>query len=133
MKLFLLLSVVIVVYTISSEPVPTCSSPYIGFRDFPISLNEIQQFNANEIFKGYNLNYTLINAPDFVYMREKFKLYKSQNISQPGLINFHMDHEDNHWGKKLVTISVAGNSTIVRWGISDTLDAIPTLDEKAIV
>ena len=44
-----------------------------------------------------------------------------------------MDHEDNHWGKKLVTISEAANSTIIRWGISDTIDAIPTINEQATV
>jgi len=44
-----------------------------------------------------------------------------------------MDHEDNHWGKKLVTVSEAANSTIVRWGISSSIDAIPTLDEHATV
>ena len=38
-----------------------------------------------------------------------------------------MDHEDNHWGPKLVTLSVAANSSIVRWGRSDTVDAIPTV------
>jgi len=69
----------------------------------------------------------LVGAPDFVQIREKFNLYKRQNISQAGLINFHMDHEENHWGKKLVTISAAGNSTIFRWGSSESLDAIPTL------
>jgi hypothetical protein len=38
-----------------------------------------------------------------------------------------MDHQDNHWGPKLVTLSIEGNSSIVRWGRSDTIDAIPTV------
>ena len=44
-----------------------------------------------------------------------------------------MDHEDNHWGKKLVTISEAANSTIVRWGTTDMMDSIPSLDNHATV
>lgn len=44
-----------------------------------------------------------------------------------------MDHEDNQWGKKLVTVSDAGNSTIVRWGITAAIDSVPTLDEHATV
>jgi hypothetical protein len=73
------------------------------------------------------LNYTLLGNPDFVSIRDKFKLFKSQSLPQKGLKNFHMDHQDNHWGPKLVTLSIEGNSSIVRWGRSDTIDAIPTV------
>lgn len=69
MKLILLLSIVVLLSAMSPEPVPTCSTPQIKLKDLPISLNEIQTFNANELFKGYNLNYSLVGAPDFVYMR----------------------------------------------------------------
>lgn len=44
-----------------------------------------------------------------------------------------MDHENNHWGKKLVTVSEAANSTIVWWGISSSIDSVPILDEHATV
>jgi hypothetical protein len=59
-----------------------------------------------------------VGAPDFVYMREKFKLFKATAKDQTGLKSYHLDHEENHWGKKLVTISEKGNQSIVRWGIS---------------
>lgn len=42
-----------------------------------------------------------------------------------------MDHIDNYWGSKLVIVSDAGNSTIIRWGSSATLDAIPTVNNEA--
>jgi hypothetical protein len=133
MKLILLLSIVVLALTISPEPVPTCNVPHFTLKDFPISLNEIQNFNANDIFQGYNLNYSLIGAPNFVFMRDKFKLFKTQNTSQPGLKNYHLDHEGNQWGKKLVTVSEVGNSTIVRWGMTDSVSAIPTLTDSATV
>lgn len=60
MKLILLLSIVIVALAISPEPIPTCSQPDITLKDLPISPFEIQTFNLNDIFKGYNLNYTLV-------------------------------------------------------------------------
>jgi len=44
-----------------------------------------------------------------------------------------MDHIDNHWGPKLVTVSDAANSTIVRWGHSETSGAIPSLSFQATV
>lgn len=69
MRLILLLSIIVLALTISPEPVPTCSKPDITLKDFPISVNEIQTFNVNDIFRGYNLNFTLNGAPDFVYMR----------------------------------------------------------------
>lgn len=69
MKLLLLLSIVVLACTISPEPLATCSMPDSIMRDFPISLNEIQTLNVNDIFKGYNLNYTLTGAPDFVNLR----------------------------------------------------------------
>ena len=69
MKLFILLAIVVLAYSISPEPVPTCSTPHITLKDFPISLQETQSFNANDIFRGYNLNYSLIGAPNFVFMR----------------------------------------------------------------
>lgn len=105
MRQLVLLSLIVIAIAISPEPVPTCSRPHVVLKDLPISPNEIQSFNMNDIFKGYNLNYQLIGAPNFVHLRNKFELFKSQKISQPGLKSFHMDHEDNHWGHKLVTLS----------------------------
>lgn len=91
MRLLLLLSLIVVmVLGLSPEPVPTCSKPDILLKDLPISPFEVQSFNMNDIFKGYNLNYQLIGQPDFVTLRNKFELYKRQNISQPGLKSFHM-------------------------------------------
>ncbi len=40
---------------------------------------------------------------------------------------------NNHWGSKLVTVSDAANSTIVRWGSSSVLDAIPTVNNTGTV
>ncbi len=82
----------------------------------------------NDFFRGYNLNYTLLGNPDWASLRPKFYKAKSQNISQPGLKSYHMDHLDNYWGPKLVTLSEAANSTIIRWGSSANLDAIPTVN-----
>jgi hypothetical protein len=93
----------------------------------------MQTFNLNDMFKGYNLNFSLIGNPDWATLRPKFYKAKSQNISQPGFKNYHLDHIDNRWGPKLVTVSDAANSTIIRWGSSDTLDAIPTLINQATV
>lgn len=42
---------------LSPEPVPTCSKPDILLKDLPISPFEVQSFNMNDIFKGYNLKY----------------------------------------------------------------------------
>jgi len=54
--------------------------------------------------------------------------------SQPGLKNYHLDHNGNKWGNTLVTISVNGNSTILRWGatVSDT-SSIPELSNEVTV
>ena len=60
MKPLLLFSLVIVALAISPEPVPTCSRPDITLKDLPISPNEMQTYNLNDIFKGYNLKYNLI-------------------------------------------------------------------------
>lgn len=75
----------------------------------------------------------MIGAPSWVALRQKFYLAKRQNISQPGLKSYHMDHIDNHWGPKLVTVSDAANSTILRWGHSETSGAIPSLSFQATV
>lgn len=92
MRLLLLLSIIVIAFAISPEPVPTCSRPDITLKDLPISPYETQSFNINDNFKGYNLQYTLIGQPDFVSLRPKFELFKSQNIPQPGFKSFHMDH-----------------------------------------
>ncbi len=60
MKVFLVLSLLIVAIAISPEPIPSCSRPNITLKDLPISPNEMQTYNLNDIFKGYNINYTLI-------------------------------------------------------------------------
>jgi hypothetical protein len=96
-------------------------------NDFPISLQETQTFNPNELFKGYNLRYELLNGPDFVYLRDKFKLTKTQDKPQPGFKSYHFDHEKNSWGTKLVTISEQNDSSIIRWGAAGANDTVPTL------
>lgn len=132
MKLVLLLSIIVLVLTISPEPVPTCSRPDITLKDLPISLKEVQHFNLNDIFKGYNLNYSLIGAPEWVHLRNKFELFKSQKLPQSGFKSFHMDHDQNQWGHKLVTLSDFNNATTVRWGISNAT-GIPTVNNSIIV
>lgn len=69
MKHILLLSIIVLAFGLSPEPVPTCNVPHITLKDLPISLNEVQSFNVNDIFKGYNLNYSLIGAPSFAFLR----------------------------------------------------------------
>jgi hypothetical protein len=78
--------------SLSPEPLAVCTSPTAEFNDFPISLQETQSFNPNEMFRGYNLRYELLNPPDFVYIRDKMKLTKTQEKQQPGLKSYHFDH-----------------------------------------
>ena len=42
---------------LSPEPIPTCSTPKIELRNLPVSLNEIQTFNVNDLFTGFNLDF----------------------------------------------------------------------------
>jgi hypothetical protein len=58
------------------------------------------------IFKGFNLDIKLSgNAPDFVYLRDKFVLKAENKITQNGLKNYHLDHVDNTWGTTFITLS----------------------------
>lgn len=71
-----------------------------------MSVNEIQTFNVNDLFTGFNLDFNLSStAPDFVQLTEKTVLVKTQDIQQPGLKSYHFDHMGNTWGRNLITIS----------------------------
>lgn len=102
----------------SKVPSPICNSPKIKLQDLPVSLREVQNYNLNNIFSGYNLNITIPDKPDFVYLRDKVTKLKNVEKQQPGLRNYHLSHEGNQWGHTLVTVSVEENNTRVRWGSS---------------
>lgn len=59
----------------------------------------------NDFFQGYNLNITIPDKQDFVFIRDKVFKIKSSEKAQPGLRNYHLSHEGNQWGNLLVTIS----------------------------
>lgn len=67
--LFLALLLISVGSAMSPEPVPSCTSPRFQMSDIPISLNEVQSYNLDEYFTGFNLEFNLSSsAPDFVYL-----------------------------------------------------------------
>jgi len=117
----------------SKAPVPTCNAPDVTLGQFPISLHETQTYNMNDIFTGYNLNMSIPVKPNFVYIREKLVKTQESLKAQPGLRNYHLDHNGNKWGNTLVTISVNGNSTILRWGATTNVSTIPDLSNEATV
>lgn len=100
----------------SVAPVPTCNSPRIALQDLPISLRETQSFDLNDFFSGYNLNFSVITKPEFVFLRDKLTTLKQTPKNQSGLRNYHLASEGNSWGATLVTLSVFGNDTTLRWG-----------------
>jgi len=88
----------------------------------------------NDIFHGYNLNITIPDKPEFVYIRDKVTKLKTAEKAQPGLRNYHLGHEGNQWGNTLVTISVEDNSTRLRWGVSQVNSStIPDLTNDLII
>lgn len=129
----LVLAAVLCAALASKVPVPTCNSPRISFNDFPISLQETQSFNMNEYFSGYNLNITIPNRQEFVFIREKVTKLKTQARNQSGLRNYHFAHNGNAWGSVLVTLSVFGNDTTLRWGTTAANGSIPELTNEAVV
>lgn len=123
-----------VVSPASKAPVPTCNSPKINLLDFPISLHETQTYNMNDIFSGYNLNLTIPTKPSFVNIREKISKLKDFPRQQPGLRNYHLDHNGNNWGNTLVTLSTDGNNSVLRWGASPANSSvIPDLENNVTV
>jgi hypothetical protein len=133
-KLWLLcLALLFSLISASKVPVPTCTSPKVALQDFPISLHETQSFDMNDVFSGYNLNITIPTKPEFVFLREKLFKLKSAPLNQSGLRNYHLSHEGNVWGNTLVTLSVFGNNTVLRWGAAAANESIPQLTEEAIV
>jgi hypothetical protein len=61
--LLLLVTILLTTALASKVPIPTCNSPRIQLSDLPISLQETQTFNMNDIFSGYNLNITIPTKP----------------------------------------------------------------------
>lgn len=101
--------------------------------DFPISLQEVQTYNMNNIFSGYNLNITVPQAPKFVYLRDKMVKTKDYPKMQGGLKNYHLGHNGNEWGDTLITLSEEGNVSKIRWGVATVNNTIPDLSNEVIV
>lgn len=66
-------------------------------------------------------------------LKDKIRLNKFTFKNQSGLRNYHLAHEGNSWGSTLVTLSVFGNDTTVRWGVSHAADEVPDLSYEAVV
>lgn len=67
--LFVALLLASVGICLSPEPVPHCSYPKYAASEFPITLHEVQKFNLDEYFTGFNLEFNLTSSrPDFVYL-----------------------------------------------------------------
>lgn len=43
--------------SLSPEPLAVCAAHRAEMNDYPISLQETQTFNPNDLFRGYNLRY----------------------------------------------------------------------------
>lgn len=53
-----LLSILLVLALVASqspEPIPTCTGPRFEPNDLPISINEVQTYNLDDYFTGFNL------------------------------------------------------------------------------
>jgi hypothetical protein len=131
---FLLLAALLLSLAAASvAPVPTCNSPRTALQDLPISLRETQSFDLNDFFSGYNLNFSIPTKPEFVFLRDKLTTLKQTAKNQSGLRNYHLGSEGNSWGSVLVTLSVFGNDTIVRWGATPANESLPVLTNEAVV
>ena len=119
---------------LSPEPIPSCSVPKIQLKDLPVSVNEIQSFNVNDLFTGFNLDFELSSsAPDFVRLKEKTVQVKTHDIEQVGLKSYHLDHRGNSWGRNLMTLSENNWVTKIRWGSATANETIPDLTEEVTV
>ncbi len=68
--LFVAFLVVSIASGLSPEPIPTCTPPKYEANDIPISLNEVQSYDLDDYFTGFNLEFNLSSsAPDFVYLK----------------------------------------------------------------
>lgn len=94
--LFTIILLLVAASSLSPEPVPTCTGPRFQPNDIPISLNEVQTYNLDEYFTGFNLEFNLSSsAPDFAYLTQKTDVVKNFNKAQPGLKSHHLDHNGN--------------------------------------
>ena len=41
----------------SPEPLPTCTTPKIQLNKLPVSVNELQTYDLNNLFTGFNLQF----------------------------------------------------------------------------
>jgi hypothetical protein len=58
----------------------------------PASLDELQLFNMNDIFRGYNLKFNIQNAPTFAKLKETIKKVNNTEKIQSGLKSCQVEH-----------------------------------------
>lgn len=129
----LVLMVLMTMVLASKVPVPSCNAPRINLQDLPISLQETQTYRMDDLFTGYNLNFSIPSKPSFVGIRPKLLQTAGVAKPMPGLKNYHFGHRGNQWGNTLVTISVVNGSTIINWGASSAPGEVPDLTNKVIL
>jgi hypothetical protein len=47
----------------SKVPIPVCNAPKVGLNNLPITLDETQTYNMNDIFSGYNIKLSIQSKP----------------------------------------------------------------------
>lgn len=130
----MLVLVALISMTLASKvPVPSCNAPRINLQDLPISLQETQTYRMDDLFSGYNLNFSIPSKPSFVGLRPKLLQTAGVAKPMPGLKNYHFGHRGNQWGNTLVTINVVNGTTVINWGVSSAPGQVPDLTNNVIL
>ena len=103
------------------------------YLTLPLTPSETHIVNLDQLFTGYNLNYTS-NIPPDILPHTKITRKETPNeainpdVPMLGLKTYHLDHIGNSWGPRFITLTQQGDRSRVHIGILNNNHTAPIIN-----
>lgn len=89
-------------------PTPNCSRGFF-YQTLPITPNELIRYDLDDLFTGFNVDFTLADASsyDFINISNKLPINAEQTLVDElvGLKSVHMEEAGNEWGNGFIALT----------------------------
>lgn len=131
-KVLLLILATTFVIAISEAPIPHCVAHDFALEG-PLSVGEKITFGLNRMFSGYNLNLTLASNNSIGKLVGRIEKIDEQAGHYHNVIDQHIEHDGNGWGKDSYILYHDSTQTIFQYGVVNSQAHLPEFNLTVIV
>ena len=117
-------------------PTPNCSTGFF-YQTLPITPNELVRYDLDDLFTGFNVDFTLTDASsyDFINISKKLAINAEQTLIDElvGLKSVHIEEAGNEWGNGFIALTEKGNDTTIQYGLLPNNKSAPVINYRVII